>query len=153
MHGSVTAAPRSLQTSGAIVLVVDDDHAVREVTASVLREHGYVVLEVGSGGAALELLDRRSDIDLALIDFAMPGMNGAELARQAHSKRPALPVVFVTGYVDTTALGEIGDEQIVKKPFVGNELANKVRAALGAAPSSIGKVVPLRRYGTCAGGP
>jgi len=145
VHGGVTAAPRSLQTSGAIVLVVDDDSAVREVTASMLRERGYVVLEVGSGGAALELLDRRSDIDLALIDLAMPGMNGAEVARQAHSKRPALPIVFVTGYVDMTALSEIGDEQIVKKPFVGDELANKVRAALGTAPGSFGKVVPLRR--------
>ncbi len=145
VHGGVTAAPPSLQTSGAIVLVVDDDSAVREVTASMLRERGYVVLEVGSGGAALELLDRRSDIDLALIDLAMPGMNGAEVARQAHSKRPALPIVFVTGYVDMTALSEIGDEQIVKKPFVGDELANKVRAALGTAPGSFGKVVPLRR--------
>jgi len=48
------------------------------------------------------------------------GMNGAEVARQAHSKRPALPIVFVTGYVDTMVLGEIGDEQIVKKPFVGD---------------------------------
>jgi len=128
-----------------LLLVVDDDSAVREVTASMLRERGYVVLEVGSGGAALELLDRRSDIDLALIDLAMPGMNGAEVARQAHSKRPALPIVFVTGYVDMTALSEIGDEQIVKKPFVGDELANKVRAALGTAPGSFGKVVPLRR--------
>src|SRR6266852_5139637 len=135
----------AVQSDHRLLLVVDDDSAVREVTASMLRERGYVVLEVGSGGAALELLDRRSDIDLALIDLAMPGMNGAEVARQAHSKRPTLPIVFVTGYVDMTALSEIGDEQIVKKPFVGDELANKVRAALGTAPGSFGKVVPLRR--------
>jgi CheY-like chemotaxis protein len=45
-------------------------------------------------------LDRRSDIDLALIDFAMPGMNGAEVARQVQSKRPTLSIVFPTGYAD-----------------------------------------------------
>jgi CheY-like chemotaxis protein len=131
---------------GAIILLVDDDTAVREVTASLLRELGYIVLEVGSGGAALELLDAETHIDVALLDFAMPGMNGMDVARQLNAKIPALPVLFVTGYADKSALGEVGDARIIKKPFAGNELADKVHAALvGASPRARGKVVSFRR--------
>jgi signal transduction histidine kinase/CheY-like chemotaxis protein len=131
---------------GAIILLVDDDSAVREVTASILRELGYVILEVGSGGAALDLLDGDADVDLVVLDFAMPGMNGMELARQVHSRFPTLPILFVTGYADKTALEEVDDLRIVKKPFIGEELANKVHAALAKVrPRSGGKVVPLSR--------
>jgi CheY-like chemotaxis protein len=131
---------------GAIVLLVDDDNTVREVTASILRELGYVVLEVGSGGAALDLLDGDTNVDLALLDFAMPDMNGMDVARQLQSRCPTLPVLFVTGYVNKTELAEIGDGRIIKKPFVGDELANKVNAALlKTSPRVGGKVFPLRR--------
>jgi CheY-like chemotaxis protein len=134
------------QAKGAIILLVDDDNAVREVTAAMLRELGYVVLEVGSGGAALDLLDGEAHVDLALLDFAMPGMNGMELARQINAGFPTLPVLFITGYVDNTELSEVGDPKIIKKPFVGDELTKKVDAALAkAAPRSGRKVLPLRR--------
>jgi CheY-like chemotaxis protein len=112
----------------------------------MLRASGYVVLEVGSGGAALDLLDEESNIDLALLDFAMPGMNGMEIARQVHSRFPTLPVLFITGYVDQTVLAEIDEARIVKKPFVGEELVTKMNAALlKASPRTGGKVLPLRR--------
>jgi CheY-like chemotaxis protein len=130
---------------GATVLLVDDDSAVREVTASILREIGYVVLEVGSGGAALELLDAQTHIDLALLDYAMPGMNGMDVASQLNAKLPALPILFVTGYADKAALGDLGDARIIKKPFIGNELAEKVHAALVAAPRVSGKVLSFKR--------
>jgi CheY-like chemotaxis protein len=130
----------------AIILLVDDDNAVREVTAAILRDYGYVVLEVGSGGAALDLLDGESQIDLVLLDFAMPGMNGMEVARQVQSKHPTLPILFITGYADKTALESVGDDRIIKKPFVGDELANKISAALALVIKQPGrKVVPLRR--------
>jgi signal transduction histidine kinase/CheY-like chemotaxis protein len=130
---------------GAIILLVDDDSAVREVTASMLRELGYVIRDVGSGGAALDHLDGKANIDLVILDFAMPGMNGIEIARQVNSKFPNLPLLFITGYADKSALGELGDDRIIKKPFVGDELANKVHAALAHARSrSSGKVVSLR---------
>jgi len=112
----------------------------------MLRTLGYVVLEVGSGGAALDLLDGETNIDLAILDFAMPGMNGVEVARQIHLRFPNLPVLFITGYVDQTVLAEIDEARIVKKPFVGEELATKVNAAiLKASPRSGGKILPLRR--------
>jgi signal transduction histidine kinase len=112
------------------VLVVDDDSAVREVTAGILLDLGYGVVEAGSGGAALEVLDRQGEIDLLLLDFAMPGMNGAEVAREVHARRPELPILFVTGYADTEALDVAGDDSILRKPFVEKDLAAKVRSAL-----------------------
>ena len=131
---------------GAVILLVDDDSAVREVTASILRDLGHVVIEVGSGGGALDLLDRNAHIDLVILDFAMPGMNGMEVARQVRTKVPSCPVVFVTGYADTSALGDIDETQIVRKPFIGNELADKVQFALAnSAGNSSSKIVTLRR--------
>jgi signal transduction histidine kinase/CheY-like chemotaxis protein len=131
---------------GAIILLIDDDSAVREVTSSMLKELGYTVLEVGSGGAALDLLDRQAGVDLVLLDVAMPGMSGVEVARQVQMKYPSLPTLFVTGYADKTVLGDVADERIIKKPFVGGELTEKVNAALVKAPRSSGRVVvPLRR--------
>lgn len=131
---------------GAVILLVDDDSAVREVTAAILRDLGYAVIAVGSGGGALDLLDRNAQIELVILDFAMPGMNGMEVARQMRTKVPSRPVLFVTGYADTSALGDIDDKQIVRKPFIGNELADKVQFALArTAGNSSRKVVTFRR--------
>jgi signal transduction histidine kinase len=115
---------------GATLLLVDDDAAVREVTSAILRELRYSVVEAGSGAFALELLAQRPSVDLMLIDFAMPGMNGAEVARLARAARPTLPVLFVTGYADRAALVGISDTQIIGKPFANDELAAKIKLAL-----------------------
>jgi signal transduction histidine kinase len=150
---SITETPATVaglarnKGKGATILLVDDDSAVREVTATILEDFGYVTLKVGSGGAALDLLNGHSGIDLILIDFAMPGMSGVDVARQVQLKYPALPILFVTGYADKIALADVGDERIIKKPFVGDELAEKVNAALLGyrSRSSAKVVVPLRR--------
>jgi PAS domain S-box-containing protein len=125
-------AGRSADGRRPTVLLVDDDAGVREVASFMLDELGYDVIEAGSGGAALDQLDRDHPVDLLLVDFAMPGMNGAELAREARAKRPALPVVFVTGYADFTALRHVSHEHIVQKPLDEEELGSKLRAALDA---------------------
>ena len=116
-----------------VVLLVDDDSAVREITAGMLDELGYAVVEAGSGGAALEFLQQRPDVDLMLLDFAMPGMNGAEVAREATSRRPHLPIVFVTGYADVEALAHAGEAGVIQKPFEDHELTSKLRALLEGA--------------------
>jgi signal transduction histidine kinase/CheY-like chemotaxis protein len=132
----------SAAKASARLILVDDDNAVREVTAATLRELGYTVLEAGSGGAALELLERSVNIDLMLIDFAMPGMSGAEVARRVEITRPALPILFVTGYADRAALEGVSEAQIIGKPFIGTELHDKVRTAL--ARRAPGEVMRLR---------
>jgi CheY-like chemotaxis protein len=78
-----------------------------------------------------------------LVDFAMPGMNGAEVARHVRMKRPGLPIVFVTGFADRSALAGVAEAHIIGKPFVRDELAEKVHAALTAG--SADNVVRFRR--------
>jgi signal transduction histidine kinase/CheY-like chemotaxis protein len=118
---------------GAVILLVDDDTAVRDVTAAMLRGLGYTVEEADSGERALRLLDARRHIDLAVIDFAMPAMSGAELARHVRSRMPALPVLFVTGFAERDALTGISERYVVSKPFINGDLAEKVKLALTAA--------------------
>ena len=114
----------------AVILLVDDDGAVREVTAGILEDLGYSVLEAPSGPAALELFDANPHIDLVLLDFAMPGMNGAEVARELRRRRSDLSILFATGFADTLALTDAGEGQVVRKPYVEEELAAKLSAEL-----------------------
>jgi signal transduction histidine kinase len=137
------APARRAEHVSATILLVDDDSAVREITAAMLRDLGHVVLEAGSGGGALDLLERAPKVDLILIDFAMPGMSGAEVARRVQAKRPALPILFITGFADRTALAGVSEAQIVGKPFLDDELAEKVRLALAGGGAN--NVVRLRR--------
>jgi signal transduction histidine kinase len=115
---------------GATILLVDDDNHVREVTRAMLHELGHTVLEAGSGGAALDVLQREAGIELVIIDFAMPGMNGAELARHVRLKQPTLPILFATGFADRAALGGVDESRIIGKPFSEDQLAEKITLAL-----------------------
>ena len=124
---------QTARASGLIVMVVDDDETVREVTANFLDDLGYEVIEAGSGGAALEQLERHPKIDAVILDFAMPGMNGADLARELRLRRPGAPILFATGYADAEALTDIGDHLIVHKPFTQVELARKLSRTLAGA--------------------
>ncbi|HWE48134.1 MAG TPA: response regulator [Caulobacteraceae bacterium] len=124
-------APRSATAAKPLhrlMLLVDDDAAVREVEAETLRAAGYGVIETGSGGAAIEQVRDRKDIDAVVMDFAMPGMNGAEVAREIAAIRPDLPVLFVSGFGDLALLGEVGEQRIVQKPFKPEELTAKIEA-------------------------
>ena len=115
----IPAAPLApAANTDATVLVVDDDGAVREVTAATLKEIGYRVLEADSGANALDIIGRGAIPDLMVIDFAMPGMSGAELARRVKDGHPAMPLLFVTGFADRTLLAGINEAQIIGKPFV-----------------------------------
>jgi PAS domain S-box-containing protein len=126
-------ANRTLAVQGTLILLVDDDSAVREITAKMLRDLGYDVVEAGSGGAALDLLAREPRISLSVLDYAMPGMSGAEVAHEVLKRRPGLPIVFITGYVDLTALKEVGEDRIVQKPFREADLADKIGRSLRMA--------------------
>jgi PAS domain S-box-containing protein len=115
------------------VLVVEDDHGVRDFAASVLRELGYRVLEASTGDGALELLDGAVEADLLFTDVVMPGrLNGVDLARLARARQPALPVLFTSGYatrlVEKDWLAE--DIEFLRKPYRSIDLAARIRALL-----------------------
>ncbi len=114
----------------ARILIVDDDDAVREIAADMLRELHYEVVEAGSAGAAFDALQAQNNIDLLLLDFAMPGMSGAEVARRVRTRYPSLPILFVTGYADRTLLTGISEAQTIGKPFRSQDLAEKIAVAL-----------------------
>jgi signal transduction histidine kinase len=107
------------------VLLVDDDESVRASTKEMLEQMGHDATDAGSGEAALDILERNAQFDLLLTDFAMPGMNGSELATAIIKLKPDLPILFMTGYVDNDVLrrwSAIG-YRTLNKPFGSAELA------------------------------
>ncbi len=111
------------------VLVVDDDNAVRQVLVDGLRAQGFEVFEACDGASGLEVFARERP-DAMVIDFAMPGMTGDEVARRAQAARPGLPVVFCSGYSDTLALDGVAHSVVVRKPVGVDELARRVREVM-----------------------
>jgi len=122
---AVGSMPESAKKS-ASVLVVDDDRLVRRFMTESLRSLGYEVRDTDNGTDALVLLDAQR-VDLLLADFAMPGMNGAELAKAAQMKQPGLPVLIVSGYADSAAVeAALGTAKQLRKPFDMAELGAAV---------------------------
>jgi signal transduction histidine kinase/ActR/RegA family two-component response regulator len=132
------SSERKTQGTRPVILVVDDDPGVRDVTASILRDRNYDVEEAGSAEAALRMLDQLPAVDLLLVDFAMPGMNGADLVRCVNNRYRGMPVLFVTGYADTASLTGVPEEQIVRKPFNEDQLAERVGRAIASIREATG---------------
>lgn len=122
------AAGTQIAGPARTVLLVDDDDAVREVTAILLEDLGCRVIQASTGAAALDILRSGQRIDVLMTDFAMPRMNGAELAREARALDPTLPLIFVTGYAELRGL-EIEDAQLLQKPFGESDLMERVQRA------------------------
>jgi signal transduction histidine kinase/CheY-like chemotaxis protein len=121
----------------ATVLVVDDEPEVRRVLAETLEELGHEVALAANGKEGLAALEARS-FDLLMLDFAMPGMNGAEVAEAARQLRADQRIAFVTGYADTDAIeAAAGDAPILRKPFRSSDVAWVIETALrGHGPAS-----------------
>jgi CheY-like chemotaxis protein len=115
-------------------LVVDDDRLVRRFMVDSLRNTGYRVIEAQDGATALELLQTNA-VDVLLVDFAMPDMNGAEVARLARSRYPDLRILIVSGYADTATLeAAAGSVAQLRKPFNLAELRAAVTEVLKGRP-------------------
>jgi len=119
------------------VLLAEDEAPVRAVARHVLERHGYNVLEAPSAEAALDLARRYSgDIHVLLTDVVMPGLSGPDLARQLVVLRPAVRVIYMSGYTDD-AITRHGVLEpglaYVQKPFTPEAIARKVREVLDAA--------------------
>jgi CheY-like chemotaxis protein len=113
------------------VLVVDDDVALLRTTLRKLECLGYQGISAESGKEALDQLSSHPEIGLVLADFAMPEMNGIDLAGVIKSKYPDRPVILVTGCVGI--LEQFKDAIILQKPFTEVELQNKITAAIETA--------------------
>lgn len=107
----------------AEILLVDDDPEVRSAVADMLRARGHHVTEAANGPQALLELERK-EIGVMLLDFAMPGMNGAEVARQARELRSGVKLLFLSGYADSQAIDRAveGSARVLKKPITAKAL-------------------------------
>ena len=122
-----------------LVLVVDDEAAIRSLVQRSLERLGYTVLTAEHGGQALELVQRSSDpITLVLLDLAMPVLDGPSTAAALQERRPDLPIVIMSGLADQDALQGLEGIRIagfVPKPFAPDQVAQAVTRALRKAPT------------------
>ena len=113
-----------------MILVVEDNPQVGEVSTLLLEQLGYSVVRADRPSAAFEVLARRDDVVLVFSDIVMPGdMDGLSLARELGQRYPALPVLLATGY--SSAAERVGQEfPIIRKPYDYNALGVAVKVAL-----------------------
>jgi two-component system, cell cycle sensor histidine kinase and response regulator CckA len=136
------AAPRVVAAAPAVdrrrvsvqtVLVVEDAKGLRELTRRLLERHGYTVLLAANADEALRLFDAHPSIDLLLTDVVMPGASGPDLVKQLMERRPALQVIYMSGYTDEAIVDHgVLDPGIafLHKPFSSETLGRKIREVL-----------------------
>jgi CheY-like chemotaxis protein len=113
-----------------VVLVVEDEERVRQLTAAMLSELGYTVLDSDGPASALRVLDANPEVQLLFTDIVMPDMNGRQLAEEAQRRSASLKVLYTTGYTREAIVhnGVLdADVQLISKPFTLEQLANKVK--------------------------
>jgi two-component system cell cycle sensor histidine kinase/response regulator CckA len=115
----------------AVVLLVEDEPAVRGLFAMCLRKDGYFVVEASNGSEALSVVEQVGRVDLVVTDVVMPVMKGTELAQRLREKFPSLRFIFVSGYVVHDELGP--NAELLQKPFLKGDLLKRVVAILGPA--------------------
>jgi two-component system cell cycle sensor histidine kinase/response regulator CckA len=129
-HGGL-ADSRSVPRGSGIVLLVEDEKGVRDLTREYLEMSGYKVLVAENGHTALELAALHAGpIDLLITDIVMPGINGKELADRVNAIRPGIKVLYMTGYTDQAIVhrGTLADGAVLlQKPFSLSTLASKLR--------------------------
>jgi CheY-like chemotaxis protein len=133
-RSTVLLPPRPRALEGLRVLLVDDDPEVREIARAMLEEMGALVAEAAAARDAILMVRTEPGIDLVLADYTMPHMTGVELAEQAATLLPGVPVVLMTGYSATT-LGDISQvvRAVLQKPFRAEAMARVVTEALGGS--------------------
>jgi len=128
-----------LRAGAEIVLVVDDESAIRHFAVRVLVQEGYGVVEAGDGAEALELITQGGiSFEVVVSDIVMPRLNGVELIQALSVSHPDLPVILMSGYA-TVALGELGIAApcaILAKPFPAERLLEEVRRCI--RPRNVG---------------
>ena len=111
------------------ILIVEDDVAIREFEAINLRRVGYTTVEAGSGEEALEIFDKEPDIDIALLDISMPGMDGFTLCKELRKRTETLGIIMLTARtqeMDKISGLMMGADDYITKPFSPTELLARV---------------------------
>jgi PAS domain S-box-containing protein len=118
------------------ILLVEDDSLVRLVVREIISEQGYEVLAADGPAEAERLFREHEDIELLLTDVVMPQMNGKELAERLLGRRPALRVLFMSGYSEAVVRDGALEEGIefIQKPFTPDALLRKLREVLDSDP-------------------
>jgi CheY-like chemotaxis protein len=117
--------------TGTLVLLVEDDEAVRRVAAASLARLGYRVIQAPDGRSALEVLESGLHaIDLVFSDVRMPGLSGADLARIVADRWPQIPVLLTSGHARSADFADLVC-QVLPKPYSRARLASAVADALG----------------------
>jgi len=118
------------------ILVVDDDEGVRRFVAEGLESFGYRITQAASGVEAVTMLDVALP-DVMIVDFAMPGMSGIELAEEARRRAPDLPIIMVTGYAEEGVSADTSlITHIVRKPFKIDALVGVLDMTTGMLASA-----------------
>jgi CheY-like chemotaxis protein len=130
----VQPASTTPRASG-LILLVEDEEAVRRLARRVLENVGYRVLEAASGFEALTLVERLDQpLDLVVTDVIMPGMSGQELSARLRATHPTLRILYVSGYTDDTILQHgnlLPNTAFLQKPFSPASLTERVREVIG----------------------
>ncbi len=133
-------APTAARTFGATILVVEDDDLVRRFSSGILRESGYRVIEAATGADGLRELQSHPEIAMMFTDVVLKGaINGRELADRAKRLRPALPVLFTTGYTKDAIVhdGHLDEGvNLIGKPFTTAALTARIAEMLEASPTT-----------------
>lgn len=121
------------QNAGIVILVVEDEDRVREMSVASLREMGYTVIHASNAASALKKLDDHPETALLFTDIVMPEMNGRQLAIEALHRRPNLKVLYTTGFTRNAIIhnGKLdAGVHFIAKPFTYVQLATKIREVL-----------------------
>jgi signal transduction histidine kinase len=129
-------APKTAARPGTeTILLVEDEQQVRIMLEAVLRRNGYDVIVAQDGHAALRAAERHDGpIHLLLTDVVMPGLRGPQLARQLGPTRPAMKVLFISGYTDDSVLlagAAQGSVEFLRKPITPSALTARIRTLFG----------------------
>ncbi len=113
------------------ILVVEDDAIVRMLIVDVLEELEFTVVEAADAEEALKIVENASQvIDLMMTDVGLPDMDGKQLATKVRELRPALPILFASGYAENIDVPP--GMQVIAKPFSIDQLRDKVKSMLPA---------------------
>jgi DNA-binding NtrC family response regulator len=111
----------------ATILVVDDEPPIRQLVARILERKGYRVIQCGDAASALAVTD---PLDLLVVDFVLPDVNGRDLTAKLRETRPTLPVILMSGYLPDPALAPAAPSTFMQKPMTPTVVVETVERML-----------------------